>query len=253
MNIGIKYCGGCNPRYQRIREVAKLKTKLSEMQKIKVEYTEGSDVICDYWIVVCGCATACADTQQLKARYEVIEVSQPKDFVGIQKKIVQTLERESASKDIEQRACYIGEKASISKVLDEEAIMSFAQISGDNSWMHIDKSQARKGLYHRPVAHGVLVGSLISSAMGTKLPGPGTILMEFHLTCRNPIYWDETVTAEVTFVGYEEHAHYYIGDFYGCCKNQDNIIVAEAECKQMMMKKLFIVKEEKNDEPRKVQ
>lgn len=37
MNIGIKYCGGCNPRYQKTKEVAKLKNKLSEMQKVKME------------------------------------------------------------------------------------------------------------------------------------------------------------------------------------------------------------------------
>lgn len=29
MKIGIKYCGGCNPRYDRSQEVEKLKKKIS--------------------------------------------------------------------------------------------------------------------------------------------------------------------------------------------------------------------------------
>ena len=30
MKIGIKYCGGCNPRYDRSQEVEKLKKKFSQ-------------------------------------------------------------------------------------------------------------------------------------------------------------------------------------------------------------------------------
>ena len=50
MRIGVKYCGGCNPRYDRTGLVAQLINKLGG---------EGLE-----W-VVCGCTAACAEHQSL--------------------------------------------------------------------------------------------------------------------------------------------------------------------------------------------
>lgn len=44
----------------------------------------------------------------------------------------------------------------------------------------------------------MLSGSFISTVLGTKVPGPGTIYLEQNLKFRKPVYINDTVTARVT-------------------------------------------------------
>ena len=64
MKIGIKYCGGCNPRYDRSQEVEKLKKKFPQHTfTYEIENT-----VCDICLLVCGCMTACAEETGIAAR-----------------------------------------------------------------------------------------------------------------------------------------------------------------------------------------
>ena len=64
MRIGVKYCGGCNPRYDRTALVARLKQKRPD------DWVEpASPGVCydEFW-VVCGCPVQCADLEGLEGR-----------------------------------------------------------------------------------------------------------------------------------------------------------------------------------------
>lgn len=87
--------------------------------------------------------------------------------------------------------------ASISKTITEQDVHSFAELSGDFNPVHVDKDEAKKSIFKKRIAHGMLVGSLISSVIGMKLPGPGTIYMEQNFTFLKPVYLGDTVTAYV--------------------------------------------------------
>jgi hypothetical protein len=57
IRIGVKYCGGCDPKYDRLSLVNKLETQFSG----RVEFFpfKGQDV--DFVLVVNGCRRACAE------------------------------------------------------------------------------------------------------------------------------------------------------------------------------------------------
>ena len=57
LKVGIKYCGGCNPYYDRVALVKELKSRL----KGKVEFVSAADDDVDFLLAVEGCGTACAD------------------------------------------------------------------------------------------------------------------------------------------------------------------------------------------------
>ena len=61
MNIGIKYCGGCNPRYDRAGYVK----ALIERHPHATFEPARSDVRYDLLLVVCGCSSMCARTEEL--------------------------------------------------------------------------------------------------------------------------------------------------------------------------------------------
>jgi acyl dehydratase len=48
-------------------------------------------------------------------------------------------------------------------------------MSGDVNPAHLDEEFAKSDMFHGVVAHGMWGAALISTVLGTKLPGPGTI------------------------------------------------------------------------------
>jgi len=61
MKIGIKYCGGCNPRYDRTYLVKKITDEYKNL-----DFEKASDNVCyDLVMIICGCSRACANHDKL--------------------------------------------------------------------------------------------------------------------------------------------------------------------------------------------
>ena len=71
MNIGIKYCGGCNSQYDRVKLIEGFKKRHPENRYYGVLDGELTQ---DIWIIVCGCPSACACTDGLTARLKMVWV-----------------------------------------------------------------------------------------------------------------------------------------------------------------------------------
>ena len=91
----------------------------------------------------------------------------------------------------------IGQTASFSKTITEYDVYSFAGITGDFNPIHINEEVAKKSFSGKRIAHGMLTGSLISTVLGTKLPGEGTIYLEQDLKFKKPVFLGDTCTAQV--------------------------------------------------------
>jgi hypothetical protein len=68
MKIGVKYCGGCNPQYDRVEVVKGLQKKLECRAVFVPPDPEGTDLI----LAVEGCATACADLSPFEGKRIVV-------------------------------------------------------------------------------------------------------------------------------------------------------------------------------------
>lgn len=141
----------------------------------------------------------------------------------------------------EKRTMRVGDSAELTKEFTSEDIEGFAELTLDDNGIHTSEELSARGIFRRPVVHGVFVGSLISSVMGTKLPGHGTVLQEMNCRYTNPVYPGDTVTAKVVLTGVDEQERYYTATLEGTCTNQDGIVVAEAACRQLMLKRFFEV------------
>jgi phosphotransacetylase/acyl dehydratase len=92
----------------------------------------------------------------------------------------------------------VGESASLSRTFSQQDIDLFAVISGDVNPAHMDPSYAATDIFHKVIAHGMLGAGLISSVLGTKLPGPGTIYLGQDLKFLQPVSIGDTITATLT-------------------------------------------------------
>ena len=117
----------------------------------------------------------------------------------------------------------VGDSASLSRTLKPEDIKLFAVMSGDVNPAHVDEEFARSDMFHKIIAHGMWGGALISTLLGTKLPGPGTIYLGQTLKFTKPVALGDTVTVTATVSNKDPEKHRVAFDC--CCKNQKGDVV----------------------------
>lgn len=71
-------------------------------------------------------------------------------------------------------------------------------MSGNVNPAHVDEDYAKSSRFHEVVAHGLWGGALISTVLGTQLPGPGTVYLNQSLSFRRPVGLGELVRVSVT-------------------------------------------------------
>ncbi len=92
----------------------------------------------------------------------------------------------------------IGDSAEYAKTITEADILMFAAVSGDDNPVHINQEYAEASIFKTRIAHGMLTAGLISTVVGTRLPGNGTIYLSQSTKFKAPVRLGETVTARVT-------------------------------------------------------
>ena len=92
----------------------------------------------------------------------------------------------------------IGDSASMVRIVGRDDIDLFAAVSGDTNPAHLDASFAAGDIFGHVVAHGMWTGALVSAALGTRLPGPGTIYLGQDLRFCKPVAPGDTITVTVS-------------------------------------------------------
>ena len=92
----------------------------------------------------------------------------------------------------------VGMSAIYEHVVTENDVVQFADISGDRNPVHLDEAYARTTRFKGRIVHGMLSASFISTAIASKLPGPGSIYLSQNLKFRAPVRAGDTVEARVT-------------------------------------------------------
>lgn len=90
-----------------------------------------------------------------------------------------------------------GDAAEFSKTVTEADVVLYAGITGDLNPAHVDEVAASASRFGGRIAHGMLVAGFISTVLGTRLPGPGTIYLSQSLRFTAPVRLGDTVTARV--------------------------------------------------------
>lgn len=88
----------------------------------------------------------------------------------------------------------IGQAATYVKTLLQSDIYLFAACSGDINPVHLDKAFAATTPFGEPIAHGMWTGALISAAIATQLPGPGSIYRSQSLSFKFPVKVGDVLT-----------------------------------------------------------
>ena len=91
----------------------------------------------------------------------------------------------------------IGMNGVYARTVTEADIVMFAATSGDTNPVHLNQEYAQTTFFKGRIAHGLLSAGFISTVLGTRLPGPGTIYLAQNLKFRAPVRIGDTVCAKV--------------------------------------------------------
>ena len=232
MKVGVKFCGGCNPRYDRGACLRKIREQLNDV----IWVTGKQDEICDYWLLICGCQRGCIRSEDFTASKKILKLESPMDFMKAKQLIQDFMEEESNDKI---KIVYLKEQASMKKVITAQDIIDFAKTTLDYNKMHTDPVFCEDTKFKRPIANGMLSLSLLSSVMGMKLPGNGTVLMGCSSKFVNPVFIGDELTATVILTKCRDFGEYYIAELEGTVINQNNEVVTTMTANQMMSKQFF--------------
>lgn len=119
----------------------------------------------------------------------------------------------------------IGDFASLKRTLTKKDIELFAIMSGDVNPAHVDAEYAKDDMFHKIIAQGMWGASLISTVLGTELPGPGTIYLDQTLKFTAPVAPGDTVTVTVTVLEKKPEKHIVNLDCK-CINQQGKTVIA---------------------------
>lgn len=94
----------------------------------------------------------------------------------------------------------MGMSRHLRKVVTDEDIELFAQVSTDHNPVHLDDDYARDTIFEGRIAHGMLTAGLISAVIGEQLPGHGTVYIGQSLKFLAPVRPGDMVCAEVKVI-----------------------------------------------------
>jgi acyl dehydratase len=93
-----------------------------------------------------------------------------------------------------------GDRAEITRVVEQGDIASFVDAVGDYNPVHSDPAYAAATPFKVPIAPGIYTAGLISAVIGTELPGPGAIYLSQSLKFVKPVKAGDCITARVEVI-----------------------------------------------------
>lgn len=99
---------------------------------------------------------------------------------------------------MEYSSLKIGMSHSFKRIITSQDVLKFAEVSGDRNPIHLDEAFAAKGIFKKPIVHGMLVGALFSKSIASDLPGPGSIYLYQDFNFEKPIFHNSELEIIVT-------------------------------------------------------
>ncbi|HEY8449088.1 MAG TPA: MaoC/PaaZ C-terminal domain-containing protein [Bacillota bacterium] len=140
--------------------------------------------------------------------------------------------------DFEVGAQYVTPRRTVT----EADVVAFAGLSGDYNPLHTDAVFARETPFGRPIAHGLLVLSIVSGLFGRLGLTDGAALAFLGIDewrFRKPVFFGDTIYARITIADKRETSKPDRGIIFRKVEvfNQDDELVQEGQLNLMVRRK----------------
>ena len=127
----------------------------------------------------------------------------------------------------------IGDTFIKERLVTDELVRAFAEVSGDYNPIHLDEEFAKTTRFGRRIAHGMLSGAFISAVLGYEFGERKIVYLSQTLKFTAPVFIGDTVTTTATVTIIREDKQ--IVTMETVCTKQDGEIVVTGESAVMVL------------------
>ena len=127
----------------------------------------------------------------------------------------------------------IGDSFSVDRIVTDELVRKFAELSGDFNPLHLDDDYAKTTRFGKRIAHGMLSGAFISAVLGYEFKERKVVYLSQTLRFTAPVFIDDTVTATATVSHIREDKP--VVTLATVCSNQNGEILVKGEAVVMVL------------------
>lgn len=111
-----------------------------------------------------------------------------------------------------------GDQLTNTKTYTEDMVIHFSSLSGDHNPIHLSREYAAKTVFKKPIVHGLLVASQISSCIAQI---PGAIYIHQSINFRKPVFINDRIYCTVTVTKINNK----IAHFTTTCTNGEEVVI----------------------------
>lgn len=122
----------------------------------------------------------------------------------------------------------IEDKLHITETITDKDLLLYLGLTNDNNPLYIQHDYAQHTQYEKPIVPTILLNGIITTAISKHLPGPGSHIIEQHLSYLKPVYHDETISfhLQINHIDYDEQTvHIFVEGF-----NENNLVILSGKC-----------------------
>lgn len=123
----------------------------------------------------------------------------------------------------------IGQCVSLKRTIEARDVEDFARLSLDRNPVHFDEEFAKKTIFERPVAHGLIGASLLSGAL-TQMMGAGNIWLDASIRFKKPVFVGDELEVQLTIKEIDRRG---VATLDAVISNQSGDTVVEGELRSM--------------------
>ena len=110
-------------------------------------------------------------------------------------------------KDKKLKDIKIGQKFSYEKIVSSLMIQNYATLIGDKNPLHYKSKRKSNSIIY---AHGMLIGSFVSTLLGSHFPIKNNLLLSINLNFKKPVLPNQKVKVEAVIAGKSDYKNIII-------------------------------------------
>lgn len=119
----------------------------------------------------------------------------------------------------------VGEKLELTKKIEDKDILLYLGLTDDANPVFIQHDYASQTPFKKPIVPQIMITGIITGAISKYLPGPGSSIVNQHLSFPKPLYHYGSLTLLLETITVNESEHYLELKVEG--KDEDGSIVVE--------------------------
>ena len=121
----------------------------------------------------------------------------------------------------------VGEKLKLTEKIEDKDLLLYLGLTNDGNPLYIQHDFASQTSYEKPIVPAIMLTGIVTSAISKYLPGPGSHIVEQHITFPKVVYHYATIDFLLTVVSVEVEKNLVVIEVEATNEDGDVVILGK--------------------------